>query len=208
MNSLFEKGGQPKHYLALGDSYTIGESVPREDSFPFILIELLSKLGYNFFKPTVIAKTGWTTDELLSAIDEAAVTAKFDMVTLLIGVNNQYRGYSLDTYRQEFVNLLNRSIDFAAGDAKRVFVLSIPDWGLTPFGHESGRSISTISDEIDSFNTIKREECFSRGVKFVDITADTKLVEQDVMLLCEDRLHYSRKMHKIWAERLIEAAKF
>ena len=127
-------------YLALGDSYTIGEAVSQQESFPFQLVTQLKTSNISVAKPKVIARTGWTTDELQTAIRAENITQNYDLVTLLIGVNNQYRGYSLDTYRKEFKELLNTAISFAGKNNKRVFVVSIPDWGVTPFGKSSSCS--------------------------------------------------------------------
>ena len=144
-------------YLALGDSYTIGESVNAEQSFPYQLVSQLHANGHSKVQtPVIIARTGWTTDELITAIKKANVNGKFDFVTLLIGVNNQYRGYSQTTYRTEFIELLNTSIRYAGGNAKRVFVVSIPDWGATPYAE--GQDRKAIGQQIDQFNLINRTE--------------------------------------------------
>ena len=142
-------------YLALGDSYTIGESVAQNESFPHQYVTKLKLQGLNVANPKIIAKTGWTTDELQAAIKAENLTQKFDIVTLLIGVNNQYRGYSKITYRKEFKELLQTALGYASGNKKRVFVISIPDWGVTPFGLSSGKNTKAIADEIDAFNAIK-----------------------------------------------------
>src|SRR3954453_11153972 len=150
-------------YLALGDSYTIGESVAVADRYPVQLAREL-KLG----EPEIIAKTGWTTDELSAAIDKAMDKADphgpYDLVTLLIGVNNQYRGRSADEYRTQFAGLLQRAIGFAGGNAQHVIVVSIPDWGVTPFAE--GRDRAKIAREIDQFNAINREEAKRAGAKW------------------------------------------
>ncbi|RZK43749.1 MAG: SGNH/GDSL hydrolase family protein [Pedobacter sp.] len=189
-------------YLALGDSYTIGESLPINESFPYQYVSRLKMEGLNISNPKIIAKTGWTTDELQAAIRAENIKNTYDFVTLLIGVNNQYRGYSKDKYRKEFKELLQTAIDFAKGDKNRVFVLSIPDWGATPFGSSSGRSIKSISDDIDAFNQINKEETIVRGVSYTDITSGTRVAPQDPSLVAKDRLHYSVKMHSQWAKSL------
>ena len=143
-------------YLALGDSYTIGESVPSAENFPH---QLASALGLG--EPQIIAKTGWTTDELNAAIDAANPQGPYDLVTLLIGVNNQYRGRDAEQYRGEFTALLRRAIGFAGGDASNVVVVSIPDWGVTPFAE--GRDRAKIASEIDRYNAINREEAMRAG---------------------------------------------
>ncbi|RYE56238.1 MAG: SGNH/GDSL hydrolase family protein, partial [Sphingobacteriales bacterium] len=143
-------------YLALGDSYTIGEAVQQEDSFPYQLQKLLLEKELSFGEPVILARTGWTTDELRAAINEENKKGKFDLVTLLIGVNNQYRGYSIESYRKEFISLLKTAISYSKEGRDHVFVLSIPDWGATKFGKESGRDIQQIAAEIDTFNKINK----------------------------------------------------
>ena len=187
-------------YLALGDSYTIGESVPAEQSFPFQLAASLNADSLDVATPKVIAQTGWTTDELQNAIKKAGLKRKFDLVTLLIGVNNQYRGASPDTYRKEFKMLLRTALDFANGNKSRVFVLSIPDWGVTPFGAGSGRDQQVIAKEIDAFNAINKEETSAAGISYTDITPGSRKAALDRDLVAADGLHYSLKMHKEWAE--------
>ena len=194
-------------YLALGDSYTIGEAVPQQESFPFQLVTQLKTSNISLEKPKVIARTGWTTDELQTAIKAENITQSYDMVTLLIGVNNQYRGYSLDTYRKEFKELLNTAISFAGKNNKRVFVVSIPDWGVTPFGKNSGRNIQTITSEIDAFNAIKREETLAAGVSYTEITLASRNAATDLSLVANDGLHPSGKMYAEWAAKVAVAVK-
>lgn len=185
-------------YLALGDSYTIGESVALSESFPYLFAAQLRTQGLSVANPKIIAKTGWTTDELQAAIQAESLTQNFDFVTLLIGVNNQYRGYSRDTYRKEFKELLHTAIGFAGGNKKRVFVISIPDWGVTPFGLSSGKSTKTIADEIDAFNAINKEETLTMEVSYIDITPDSKKAATNVSLMAKDGLHPSGKMYSQW----------
>jgi lysophospholipase L1-like esterase len=183
-------------YLALGDSYTIGESVPEEGRFPN---QLARELG--IAPPQIIAKTGWTTDELNAAIDAANVSGTFDLVTLLIGVNNQYRGRDAEQYRGEFAALLQRAIGFAGGDAKKVVVVSIPDWGVTPFAE--GRDRAKISAEIDRYNAINREEATRAGARYADITPISR--GSDPALVAADGLHPSAKQYGEWV-RVIAGA--
>jgi len=192
-------------YLALGDSYTIGEAVPQAQSFPFQLAVQLNAQGVKAAAPSVIAKTGWTTSELQSAIKSAGVMSKFDIVTLLIGVNNQYRGNSIEVYRNEFKALLQTAIGFAGGNKAHVFVVSIPDWGLTPFGKGSGRDIKTISKEINAFNAVNKEETISAGVSYTDITPGSRNVDTDISLAASDGLHPSGKMYQEWVSLLAPA---
>lgn len=189
-------------YLAIGDSYTIGEAVPLESSFPYQLVKELQKGDVKLSKPHIIAKTGWTTSELQQGIRDANLKHKFTMVTLLIGVNNQYRGESKEKYRKEFKELLQTAIAFADGNKAHVFVISIPDWGLTPYGKESGRETSTVSADIDAFNAINKEESQAEGISYTDITAASRLVVSDPELLAADGLHPSPKMYLDWAVQL------
>ena len=189
-------------YLALGDSYTIGESVPKLESFPYQLQALLKKDNFNVAAPKIIATTGWTTNELQNAISQAKITDKFDFVTLLIGVNNQYRGYPLDTYKKEFSELLQSAIGFANGNKKRVFVVSIPDWGVTPFAKNSSKSPQEIATEIDAFNAAAQQITNAAGIKFINITIDSKVAANDLSLIADDGLHPSGKMYSNWANAL------
>lgn len=182
-------------FLALGDSYTIGESVDEKDRWSRQLIDLL-KTNFNFTKHDIVARTGWTTSELTQAIEAKKLTEQYEMVSLLIGVNNQYRGQSLDNYRVEFRNLLNTSIKFAKNDAKKVIVLSIPDWGKTPFAR--GQDTQKIASEIDAFNNVAKEECKKLNIVFIDITEITRK-NTDTSMFAIDGLHYSGKMHRLWA---------
>jgi lysophospholipase L1-like esterase len=191
-----------KRMLALGDSYTIGESVQENDRWPMQLVDMLRETGNNFEKPEIIAKTGWTTDELIAAINEANPQGPFDLVSLLIGVNNQYRGNSLSTYREEFEFLLRKAIDFAGGNIKKVIVVSIPDWGVTPFAE--GRDREKIAMEIDDFNEANKEITESLKVTYVEITKDSRLAATDLSLIAEDGLHPSAKMYSQWAKAVYD----
>lgn len=188
--------------LCLGDSYTVGESVAEENRFPNQCVKLLGHDGIHFDKPRIIARTGWTTDELIHAIDEAKVTGTFDCVTLLIGVNNEYRQYAIDHYRKEFKELLQTALKYAAGNPDHVFVVSIPDWGSTPFGANDGkgRSPEQIGKEIDEYNAIAKEEAQKSKVHFTDINPISKKAKHDPALIANDNLHPSGKMYAEWAE--------
>lgn len=190
-------------YLALGDSYTIGESVPEEERWPNQLAGLLESEGVQT-EVTIVARTGWTTDELWQSIQDRGVDPPYDLVSLLIGVNNQYRGYDLDEYRQQFVFLLNKSIEYAGGNPSRVIVLSIPDWGVTPFA--SGRDPDQIAKKIDEFNSINREESEKAGVHYFDITPVSREAAADAALIASDGLHPSGKMYAQWAEMVLPKA--
>lgn len=195
----------PLTYLALGDSYTIGEAVEQKLSFPYQLVSELATQNVFVTTPKIIAKTGWTTDELQSAIKVENVTQKFDVVTLLIGVNNQYRGNPQITYRKEFAALLQTAISYANGNKKHVFVVSIPDWGITPFGKSSGKDIAKISAEIDAFNAIAKEETFAMNVSYTDITPDSRNAGADLSLVATDGLHPSGEMYAEWAVKVSNA---
>ena len=189
-------------YLALGDSYTIGEAVDQAESFPFQLTAGLRVGGLDVEEPQVIAKTGWTTSELLEAIAAAEIKGTFSFVTLLIGVNNQYRGEAATIYQQEFETLLHNALEYAGRIAAHVFVISIPDWGVTPYGQQSGRDQMQISREIDEFNQISRLQTEAAGVSYTDITPASRLAETDGSLVAHDGLHPSEKMYQGWADQL------
>ncbi len=193
----------PSRFLALGDSYTIGESVSDDSRWPNQLVRVLRERGANLADPEIIAKTGWTTDELNAAIDAANPRGPYDLVTLLIGVNNQFRGRDEEEYRRQFIVLLQRAIGFACGDLKRVIVVSIPDWGVTPFA--SNRDRAAIARAIDQFNAINRDEAGRAGVRYVDITPISRARPD---LVAADGLHPSAEMYQEWV-RLIapEAAR-
>lgn len=188
--------------LCLGDSYTIGESVSEEERFPNQCIKLLRSKNIGFDKPHIIAKTGWTTDELIHAIAEAKVSGTFDCVTLLIGVNNQYRGYEKETYRKEFTALLETAMKYAGGAHEHVFVVSIPDWGVTPFGagDAKGRSPEQIGREIEEYNAVAKEISLKYKVHFTDINPISKQAAHDGALIANDNLHPSGKMYGEWAK--------
>ena len=190
-------------YLALGDSYTIGESVSQAQSFPYLLVSKLNSRGKNFQAPRVIARTGWTTNDLQKAVTAANITKKYDFVSLLIGVNNQYQGLSKTTYRTQFKDLLNRAIIYSGGKPKHVAVISIPDWGQTPFGKKSGRDRQKITEDIAAFNAINKAEANARGVIYTDITTISNKVTADPSLVAQDGLHYSGKMHALWVDAII-----
>jgi lysophospholipase L1-like esterase len=189
-------------YLALGDSYTIGESVPAAQSFPYQLSAALNKVSLNTGNPTIIARTGWTTDELIAAIKSQALTKQYDIVTLLIGVNNQYRHYNIATYRTEFVQLLNTALAYAKGNPKHVFVLSIPDWGATPYA--SGQDATQIGAEIDEYNGINQQESVKAGVSYINITPISRQAKTDLSLVANDGLHPSGKMYGQWVQLLAD----
>ncbi|MGN6111929.1 MAG: SGNH/GDSL hydrolase family protein [Luteimonas sp.] len=193
-------------YLALGDSYTIGEGVAADARWPVLLARALREGGVAIDEPRIIATTGWTTDELSAAIDAAGPLGEWDFVTLLIGVNNQYRGRGLDEYRAQFEALLHRAIAFTGGRCDRVLVLSIPDWGVTRFGAESGRDLAQVSRELDAFNDAARELCARHGVAFVDIAPVSRARGAEPAMQADDGLHPSAAMHALWLEAALPAA--
>lgn len=192
-------------YLALGDSYTIGEAVGQEQSFPFQLTERLRALGLDVDDPQIVAQTGWTTDELMQAIKDEDLAEKYNLVTLLIGVNNQYRGYSKKNYRIEFKELLQKALSSSDNRPENVYVVSIPDWGVTPFAQKSGRDVPQISADINAFNAINREETTKAGVAYIDITPGSREAADDPTLLAQDGLHPSGRMYGQWADQLLRA---
>lgn len=189
-------------YLALGDSYTIGESVAEKERWPIELVNRLNNDGKNITSPKIIAKTGWTTDELQKAINEENITEKYDLVSLLIGVNNQYRGvdrgYDTATYRLEFRALLEQAISFANNKAENVFVVSIPDYGVTPFVKDEDRA--RIAKELDIYNLINKQEALEKYVRYFDITPASKDAYGDSTLVANDNLHPSGKMYSLWVD--------
>jgi lysophospholipase L1-like esterase len=193
-------------YLALGDSYTIGEGVPADARWPQLLARALCADDTPLDDPRIIAATGWTTDELRAAIDAAQPLGEWDFVTLLVGVNNQYRGRGLDEYRDQFEELLHRAIGFTGGRSTRVLVLSIPDWGATRFGAESGRDLAQVSRELDAFNAAAREVCERHGVAFVDIAPVSRRHGAEPAMLADDGLHPSAAMHALWAREALPIA--
>lgn len=196
----------PQQILALGDSYTIGESVMETERWPNQLQQLLKNEKIDCAAPTIVAKTGWTTDELKKAIEQNDLLATYDLVTLLIGVNNQYRGRDAEQYRTELRDLIQFAITKAAGDPNRVVLLSIPDWGVTPFA--KGRDAAKIASEIDTYNRVKKEEAERAKVHFVDITDLTRDISGSKSdLIANDGLHPSGKMYLEWATRVLPIAK-
>jgi lysophospholipase L1-like esterase len=201
-----------KSYLALGDSYTIGEGVAAEENFPSQTVSILNKtddraksrqVDFDNWTTKIIAATGWTTDELDAAIDLEKLTTTFDVVSLLIGVNNQYRGRSVINFKTEFNHLLQQAIQFANNNTKNVFVLSIPDWGVTPFA--SDRDIKKIAEEIDNYNSVCAATCNNYNVTFIDVTTAQRVDGNNKEFLAPDLLHPSSKEYAKWAGKLANA---
>lgn len=194
-------------YLALGDSYTIGEGVAEDARWPRQLARALRADGIALADPRIVAATGWTTDELSAAINAAAPLGKHDFVSLLIGVNNQYRGRSIADYRGEFAALLQRAIRYAGDRSDRVLVLSIPDWGATRFGRDSGRDLAQVSRELDAYNAAAREISERHGVAFVDITPLSRARGAQAAMLADDGLHPSAAMYAQWIRLAVPRAR-
>jgi lysophospholipase L1-like esterase len=191
-------------FLALGDSYTIGEHVAARNRWPTQLAKLLESEGIPT-DVTIIARTGWTVDELWEGIQAAPPEGTYDLVTLLIGVNDQYRGYTAEWYREKFRFMLEKAILYAGGHPDKVIVLSIPDWGFTPFA-AIRRNTEPISQQIDEFNAVNLEETKAMGAHYVDVTIISRMAMDDFDLITGDRLHPSGKMYKMWAEKVLPVA--
>ncbi|MEL6251981.1 MAG: SGNH/GDSL hydrolase family protein [Bacteroidota bacterium] len=190
-------------FLALGDSYTIGESVGINLRWPVQLKDSLIAQGLDMESPRIIARTGWTTDELIQAISNTGnLDPTYDLVSLLIGVNNQYRKYNFVEYEREFPVLLRQALNYAGGDTNRVIVLSIPDYGVTPFG--SFGDPEEIARELDEYNAFAKEEAEKKGIDFYDITPISREAEDDRSLVASDGLHPSGKMYTRWVELIRE----
>jgi len=198
--AMTSPAGPTTSYLALGDSYTIGESVDELLRWPVQLAARLRAQGVALEDPRMVARTGWTTDELSAAIDAESLAARYGFVSLLIGVNNQYRGRTLANYRTEFAGLLERAIGFAGGEAGHVVILSIPDWGVTPFARQGDRDTKVIARELDAYNDAARAIAATRGVAYVDITGISRDPGAQPAMLAHDGLHPSGAQYALWAE--------
>lgn len=197
-----ENENEPLSFLALGDSYTIGESVTEYERWPAQLVQRLRQDDISIENPKIIATTGWTTDELIENIEKRVIRRTYDLVSLSIGVNNQYRDYPIEQYEEEFEKLVNDAIRYAAGIPENVFVISIPDYGVTPFALEKGLDASKIATELDAYNAIAKKIATKKNVNFTDITLDSKEALTDPSLIAKDGLHPSSKMYVRWVEAL------
>ena len=191
-------------YLALGDSYTIGEKIPPSLSWPNQLVDLLKLKGIHLTNPIILAKTGWTTRNLLEALENSAIQGPFDLVTLLIGVNNQYQNLGLEEYCEDFSQLLKLAVDYASKGAKQVMVLSIPDWGVTPFA--DGKNRGKIKKQINRFNVVNRNETQRKDAHYFDITTISRRLGNDPNYLSDDLLHPSEKMYTLWVNLIFPTA--
>ena len=189
-------------YLALGDSYTIGTAIGEQKAYPVLLLDSMKKGTPNFYADVeVIAKNGWTTRDLLNGITKEKPKGPYDMVSLLIGVNNQYQHLSKAEYRSEFTELLEKSIALAGGKKENVFVISIPDYGVCPVAIDN---LESISPDIDAFNEINKSITDAMGVSYVDITEISRTAKGNKELIASDGLHFSAKMHELWVEEILE----
>jgi lysophospholipase L1-like esterase len=191
---------QDLKYLALGDSYTIGESVTEPERWPNQLVDSLNKRSYKIGKPTIIATTGWRTDNLKNAMNIAQLKPEYDLVSLLIGVNNQYQGKSAEQYTTEFEDLLKTAISLAKGRKENVFVVSIPDYGFTPYGKPKQE---TITKAIDVFNEINARLTYKHKVQYFNITEISRDGLKETDLVASDGLHPSGKMYSQWVELIV-----
>lgn len=191
-----------KRFLALGDSYTIGQSVLIKDRFPHQTVGILNGIGYHFETPRYIAATGWPTETLISAISNQTFTVNYDIVSLLIGVNDQYMRNDTTGYSDRFRTLLIKSIELSGNRRNHVFVLSIPDYSVTPFASSSDTMM--IRTQIDQFNNINYNESVAAGVNYLEITQSTREAATNPALLANDGLHPSGIEYGKWAIRLAE----
>lgn len=196
----------PRPYLALGDSYTIGEGVAAADCWPQQLVHALAQRGIRLDGPEVLATTGWSTDELLAALPEHQFTPPYALVSLLIGVNNQYRGRDAVNYREELLQLLRFAVTMAGERPSRVMLVSIPDWGVTPLAAREDRDATQVAAAIDAFNAVAREEATASGCRFVDITTISRACGADPTMLMADGLHPSAAQYQRWLPMLVAAA--
>lgn len=192
-------------FLALGDSYTVGEAVDSMECWPALLVDLLRREALAVADPTIVARTGWTIEELAAGIDAAGLEGEYGLVMLLIGVNNQYRGWSPEEYESHFRDLLLRAIQFAGGEPSRVIVLSIPDWSVTPFA--DGRDRAAIAAGIDQFSAINKRESHRLGAHCVDVTVISREAADNDALLAGDGLHPSAEMYKRWVQAVAPIAR-
>ena len=192
-------------YLALGNSYTIGESVPEDERWPVQLARRLSGESFKVEPVRIIARTGWTTGQLLDGIDRERLEGPYDVVSLLIGVNNQYQGMDFGIYRTQFDSLLRTSIDLARGREEKVFVLSIPNYGVTPFA--ASRDTAKIRKEIDRYNEVADSICQSYGVAFFNITPISQQADNDPSLVASDGLHPSGKQYRLWVDHIEDSVR-
>ncbi|MCP9290408.1 SGNH/GDSL hydrolase family protein [Gracilimonas sediminicola] len=195
------ESAEPISYLALGDSYTIGTGIEQENNYPNQLADSLATLGFQMDTTLIIATNGWTTADLKNGIAEHNPSSDFDLVSLLIGVNNQYQWLDIELYKAEFRELLEQAIGFAGGDSRKVFVISIPNYGVTPFAQS--KEPETIRRKISEYNSIAEDISGEYGITFINITPISEMAEEDLSLLAPDELHPSTKMYSMWVEEML-----
>ena len=202
-SSMFseQEKNNPIKFLALGDSYTIGESVAIEERWPVQLATALREKGFSIEQPQIIATTGWRTDQLKKAIEEAKLKPEYNLVSLLIGVNNQYQGMTSESYIPEFEGLLKIAVELAGGNKENVFVVSIPDYGFTPFGQPRQSEISKALNEYNAINKMITEKMKIRYVNITDISREGIAQPE---LVAEDGLHPSGKQYQLWVQRILK----
>ncbi|MGA9342784.1 MAG: SGNH/GDSL hydrolase family protein [Rhodanobacteraceae bacterium] len=203
--AIHADSGAPR-FLALGDSYTIGEGVDEAQRWPAQLVRGLRANGFAIDAATIVAKTGWRTDELAHAIGAASLKPPYALVTLMIGVNDQYQGRDVDQYRNGFASLLRRAIALAGNDPQHVIVISIPDWGVTRFASEQGRDAAPAATAIDAFNKVARAICRADGIAWVDVTTASRVAGASQGELTEDGLHPSARQYARWVDAILPAA--
>ncbi|PWL28418.1 SGNH/GDSL hydrolase family protein [uncultured Roseivirga sp.] len=200
-----KNNNSPLNYLALGDSYTIGESVAESERWPVQLAERLRADGIAINDPKIIATTGWRTDQLKGAIEkDDELLETYDLVSLLIGVNNQYQNRSVESFAPEFEELLQKSIELAGGNTNEVFVVSIPDYGKTPFGASKAEK---IAKELNEYNRVSKEICEKYKVEYFNITPISRQADPDAKLVAEDNLHPSGEQYRQWVESFYKEVK-
>jgi len=204
--------GGPLSFLALGDSYTVGEGVPPEEAWPARLVERLRGEGVEVADPRVVARTGWSAGELEAGMEEAGLReavprGPWALVTLMVGVNDHYRGGDPAPFREVLRRLVRRGVGLAGGDPRRLLLLSIPDWGGTPFAREEGRDPALVAGEVDTFNRVLRGEAVAVGAGWVDVTGTTREVAGDAAFLAPDGLHPGGELHARWVERILPEAR-
>ena len=188
-------------YLALGDNYTIGESISENQRWPIQLTKLLSEKNIHISSPRIITKKGWTTDELKKEINNSNLDYPYGWVSLLIGINNQYQGRSMQEFREQFETLLSDAVTFSGNKREKVFVVSIPDWGVTPFARDLDQE--KITTEIDNFNQVIYEICAVEGVHFIDITSISRIANSRNDFIAKDGLHPSGIQYTAWVQKII-----
>jgi len=195
---------KPLRMLALGDSYTIGSGLPFDDSWPYQLTSQISQKGIKIEDPVIIAQSGWTSLNLIEALNSNPPNGSFNLVCLQIGVNDQYEKIESSVYAENFRDLLDRSISFARKGAEGVLVLSIPDWSVTPHGGEFDRS--QVQEELDQYNVINLAAAHLKKVKYIDLTSSSRFAEQHPELLADDGLHPTWEMYWNWTVVIQPAA--